>query len=444
MLLEQMKKLYLFGIIFILIISACGDYSNQYSDTGSVVFKIEFEQPSPKPNNPDNQTQNYYATGDVCVDYGIDTITWQIIDSSSSIAASKSYLCSAHQGTISDIPVGSYTFRLNGADANGAVSWRGEKPGVTISSGQTTDGGKIPVTQLSGTTPTAPTGVTATAGSGQVTISWSDVSGATSYNIYYWTTTIRTTILNVTIPYTHTGLTSGTTYYYAVTAVNSYGESSESSQVSGTPTSGGTTSTGGETTTTTDTTAPTDGSLSASAGSSQVSLIWSGFSDASGIASYKLVYSTTSTPSSCSSGTPIYSGTGTSYTHTGLTNGTTYYYRVCATDTAGNVSSGATANATPTVTYQFVTKWGSNGSGDGQFSNPHGVIVDSSGNVYVVDTSNNRIQKFNSSGTFIAKWGSGGSGDGQFNYPYGLAVDSSGNVYVADENNGRIQKFSPQ
>ncbi len=96
-----------------------------------------------------------------------------------------------------------------------------------------------------------------------------------------------------------------------------------------------------------DTTAPTDGTLSATAGSSQVSLSWSNFSDSGGIDYYKLVYSTSSTPSSCSSGAQIYLGSGTTYTHTGLTNGTTYYYRICATDNAGNISSGATTNATP-------------------------------------------------------------------------------------------------
>ncbi len=96
-----------------------------------------------------------------------------------------------------------------------------------------------------------------------------------------------------------------------------------------------------------DATAPANGTLSATAGNTQVSLSWSGFSDAtSGIESYKLVYSTGAAPSSCSSGTQIYLGTGTSYTHTGLTNGTTYYYRVCAIDNAQNTSSGATASAT--------------------------------------------------------------------------------------------------
>ncbi|MDO8873564.1 MAG: SBBP repeat-containing protein [Methanoregula sp.] len=51
----------------------------------------------------------------------------------------------------------------------------------------------------------------------------------------------------------------------------------------------------------------------------------------------------------------------------------------------------------------FLTKWGSRGIGDGQFSNPRGVAVDSSGNVYVSEFDNNRIQKFSSTGTFLAK-----------------------------------------
>ena len=62
--------------------------------------------------------------------------------------------------------------------------------------------------------------------------------------------------------------------------------------------------------------------------------------------------------------------------------------------------------------------------------------------MYVADYDNNRIQKFNSNGTFITKWGSNGSADGQFNDPQGVAVDSSGNVYVADYYNNRIQKFN--
>ncbi|HSV05327.1 MAG TPA: hypothetical protein VLI07_02370 [Candidatus Binatus sp.] len=89
----------------------------------------------------------------------------------------------------------------------------------------------------------------------------------------------------------------------------------------------------------------------------------------------------------------------------------------------------------------FVAKWGTMGSGDGQFSYPEAVATDASGNVYVADTNNNRIQKFDGSGTFLTKWGAFGSGDGQFRGPGGVATDASGNVYVADPNNNRIQKF---
>ncbi len=91
--------------------------------------------------------------------------------------------------------------------------------------------------------------------------------------------------------------------------------------------------------------------------------------------------------------------------------------------------------------YFFITKWGSYGSGGGLFDKPSGVAVDGSGNVYVVDTYNHRVQKFTSDGTFLTKWGTLGSGDGQFNAPRGVAVDKWGYVYVADFGNNRVQKF---
>ena len=85
-----------------------------------------------------------------------------------------------------------------------------------------------------------------------------------------------------------------------------------------------------------------------------------------------------------------------------------------------------------TNTGTFLTKWGSSGTGDGQFAFPRDVAVDGSGNVFVGDDANRRIQKFTNTGTFLTKWGSTGSGDGQFNRPRGVAVDASGNVFVAD------------
>jgi DNA-binding beta-propeller fold protein YncE len=66
---------------------------------------------------------------------------------------------------------------------------------------------------------------------------------------------------------------------------------------------------------------------------------------------------------------------------------------------------------------------------------PRGISVDGSGNVYVADTNNHRVQVFTGTGTFVRKWGGTGTGDGQFNAPTGIVVDGSGNVYVADTNN---------
>ncbi|HXJ80395.1 MAG TPA: PKD domain-containing protein [Candidatus Methylomirabilis sp.] len=100
-----------------------------------------------------------------------------------------------------------------------------------------------------------------------------------------------------------------------------------------------------------DQTPPTDGTVTATAGTGQVTVSWSGFADnpgGSGVASYKLVYSTGTMPAtSCATGTVLQTGGATTFTHTGLASGVTYLYRVCATDNAGNVSVGATASATP-------------------------------------------------------------------------------------------------
>ena len=88
------------------------------------------------------------------------------------------------------------------------------------------------------TAPPAPTGLTATAGNGQVTLSWTGVAGATSYNVKQGTASggPYTTIASPTTPGAVSGgLTNGTTYYYVVTAVNGNGESGSSVQASATP-----------------------------------------------------------------------------------------------------------------------------------------------------------------------------------------------------------------
>jgi hypothetical protein len=98
---------------------------------------------------------------------------------------------------------------------------------------------------------------------------------------------------------------------------------------------------------------PTNGTLSAVGSSGQVALSWSGFNDVnSGIIGYRVVFAAgNSAPTSCLAGTSVYNSTGLSVTHPGLTNGTTYSYRACAVDSAGNVSTGSTAQARPASEY---------------------------------------------------------------------------------------------
>jgi len=90
----------------------------------------------------------------------------------------------------------------------------------------------------------------------------------------------------------------------------------------------------------------------------------------------------------------------------------------------------------------FLFQWGGSGSAPGLFLHPHGVGIGPLGNIYVSETRNNRVQKFTSDGVFLTTWGSRGNGDGQFRHNHGLAVDSDGNVFVADRDQNRVQKFT--
>ena len=139
--------------------------------------------------------------------------------------------------------------------------------------------------------------------------------------------------------------------------------------------------------------------------------------------------------------------------------------------------------------YRFVSMWGSEGSGPGEFQYPMGIAVDGSGFVYVSDYNNERVQKFNGSGSYVDDWDGGsadfeglvspllmsfgpsgrlyvsdpavappsvvimdtnGNYEGEIHgppgnyafFPTGIAFNSAGDIYVADLNNHRIVKFS--
>jgi len=132
-----------------------------------------------------------------------------------------------------------------------------------------------------------------------------------------------------------------------------------------------------------------------------------------------------------------------------------------AVDSAGNVYVGDEGNhrirkitAAKVLVVSTIAGSATAGFRDGtgtsaRFHTPHGMAVDSSGNVYVADDDNHRIRKITAAGVVstLAGSGTGGHRDGtgtaaQFNRPYGVALDTSGNVYVADSHNHRIRKIT--
>jgi peptidylamidoglycolate lyase len=76
---------------------------------------------------------------------------------------------------------------------------------------------------------------------------------------------------------------------------------------------------------------------------------------------------------------------------------------------------------------KFLFQWGTKGAGPGQFDLPHWVALDASGNVYVADRENQRIQVFDSAGHFISQWAGK-----QLGRPYAIAIDKHGTAYIAD------------
>jgi prepilin-type N-terminal cleavage/methylation domain-containing protein len=119
-------------------------------------------------------------------------------------------------------------------------------------------------------------------------------------------------------------------------------------------------------------------------------------------------------------------------------------YRVEASTTGGNFAFGIGSG------YQGVGGTvGTYGSGNGQFgsqygTSPIGIATDANGNVYVLDTQNERVEKFSSNGTYISTpvtYGYG-SGNGQAANVYSAVVDPSGNIWIDDLTNARVQEFS--
>jgi len=98
------------------------------------------------------------------------------------------------------------------------------------------------------------------------------------------------------------------------------------------------------------------------------------------------------------------------------------------------------------LTLEFVRKIGDIEAPDENtaFYLPSDVAVDKEGNIYILDTGNHRLQKFNPQGEFLITIGRQGQGPGEFYFPSSVSLDPQGNIYVADPYNKRIEVLSPE
>ena len=92
----------------------------------------------------------------------------------------------------------------------------------------------------------------------------------------------------------------------------------------------------------------------------------------------------------------------------------------------------------------FSSKFGGEGSGDGQFNRPWDIASDSTGCVYVADYLNHRVQVFTSDGGYLRQFGKKGRGSGELSRPVSICVDNDDLVYVGESGNGRVSVFTSE
>ncbi|HET6936959.1 MAG TPA: fibronectin type III domain-containing protein, partial [Nocardioides sp.] len=239
-----------------------------------------------------------------------------------------------------------YRFRVRGVDAAGNLSGYS-----TIVSGRTL--------AQDTTRPTAPTGLTATAGSTtRIDLGWTastDNVGVAGYRVERCQGSGCTTFAEVGTPtatsFSDTGLAASTTYRYRVRAVDAAGNFSTYSSIA--------TATTPATPDITPPTAPT-GLTATAAGSTQVSLGWTASTDNVGVTGYRVERCQ---GAGCTSFSQVGTPSATSFTDTGLSPSTTYRYQVRAVDAAGNLGpysaiATATTSATSTIPPGLVGAWG--------------------------------------------------------------------------------------
>jgi len=308
--------------------------------------------------------------------------------------------------------------------------WAAGLSGIIIAGG----GGTI------SSVPVAPTGVSATAGNAQNTVSFTASSGSTSCNLYWKSgssmsgncTGNGTKVSGVTSPDVIGSLTNGMAYYYMLTCQNSAGESSCSSEVNATPT--GVTAPGPPT------------SVAAVAGNTLITMSWSAPSSGGTVSQYNMGCANASNTETFATFANITSPANV----TSLTNGTPYYCKVQAQNSAGTAnSSEVTATpAVPSPSFQFglnnATGASSLASGDGTcslYSAPANATI-SYIKVYSISGGHVKVALYSASSVLLASQNtstsvtSGTWNQVNFSTPYAVTASTSYYLCVAEDSNG--------
>jgi len=100
----------------------------------------------------------------------------------------------------------------------------------------------------------------------------------------------------------------------------------------------------------------------------------------------------------------------------------------------------------PRISLELVKTIGSTDTEDENlaFHIPADIAIDSQGNIYILDSGNHRIQKFDSDGKYLATFGRKGQGPAEYYYPVSIDIDPKGYMYISDPQNQRIQVLNPE
>ncbi|MBI4746293.1 MAG: Ig-like domain-containing protein [Deltaproteobacteria bacterium] len=298
---------------------------------------------------------------DICSNYGIDSISGTVYNQSNTVIATGGpWACSAHTGTIYNIPPGSNLRIAIKGTVSGAVVWQGEKTGVTINAGQDTNVGTITMTYIgsdttaptvSSVTPSAATNVPITTA---ITAAFSESMSVSSISETTFTLKQGVTPVIGTVSYDTTSKAATFTpsvslsYSTIYTATITTGAKDMAGNALINYTWSFTTEIAADTAAPSNTTAANFINSGASSTSSTTVTLAISATDSVGVTGY-YASETSTTPTATAAGwtavtsTTSYSNTTAAYTFTGVyTSGTTVYVYVWFKDAAGNTSTSVT------------------------------------------------------------------------------------------------------